>query len=123
MRYQLPDGNVIVAAQDFIDHHYPDAVLLLEPVPVAELAQATKVCSPAQGLVALYAIKGLTESDIAAVIASIPDPVQRYTASIGFNRATEWRRNSDTMQAITGLLGLSEEDIDALFAYAATVRV
>ncbi len=123
MRYQLPDGNVIVAAQDFIDHHYPDAVLLPEPAPEVPTPESPTACSPAQGLVALYALKGITESDIAAVIASIPDPVQRYTASIGFNRATEWRRNSDTLQAITGLLGLSEEDIDALFAYAATVRV
>ena len=123
MNYQLPDGNVIVATQDFIANNHPGAVLLPEPAPEVPTPESPTACSPAQGLVALYAINGITESDIAAVIASIPDPVQRYTASIGFNRATEWRRNSDTMQAIAGLLGLSEEDIDALFAYAATVRV
>ncbi len=123
MNYQLPDGNVIVATQDFIANNHPGAVLLPEPAPEVPTPESPTACSPAQGLVALYALKGITESDIAAVIASIPDPVQRYTASIGFNRATEWRRNSDTLQAITGLLGLSEEDIDALFAYAATVRV
>ena len=122
MRYQLPDGNVIVAAPGFIDHHHPGAVLLPELEQANAPAQAPTVCSPAQGLVALYALKGLTESDIAAAIASIPDAVQRYTASIGFNRATEWRRSSDTTQFLVGLLGLSKEDVDALFAYAVTVN-
>lgn len=31
MKYQLPDGNVIVALPDFITENYPDAVLVEEP--------------------------------------------------------------------------------------------
>ena len=30
MRYQLPDGQVIIADQAFIDQHHPDATLLPE---------------------------------------------------------------------------------------------
>lgn len=81
------------------------------------------ICTPAQGLVALYAVKGITESAVNTAIAAIPDPVQRYTAQIGFQRATEWHRGSATMQAMAALLGLSESDLDALFTYAAGVQV
>lgn len=35
MRYKLPDGNVIIADQDFIDKHHPDAVLIQEDTPPA----------------------------------------------------------------------------------------
>lgn len=80
-------------------------------------------CSPAQGLIALYALKQITEQDIATSIASITDPVQRYTAQIGYSRATQWERGSATMQAMAALLGLSEADLDALFAYAVGVQV
>ena len=80
-------------------------------------------CTPAQGLVALFAIKGVTEADVSAAIAAIPDAVQRYMAQIGFQRAITWERNSATMQAMAALLGLSKSDLDALFTYAAVVQV
>ncbi|MGB3069394.1 MAG: hypothetical protein WBC18_12640, partial [Ottowia sp.] len=88
-----------------------------EPDPIPE------VCSPAQGLVALFALKGITEDDIHAVIASIADPVQRYTARIAFTKATEWRRGSQSVQTLAGLLSLTEGDLDELFMYAPGVNV
>lgn len=84
---------------------------------------APAVCSPAQGLVALYVTKGITESDITAAIAEIPDDAARYTAQIGYTRATEWRRDSATMQGLAALLGLSDADCDALYALAVQVQV
>lgn len=39
-RYQLDDGNMIVADQDFVDMHYPDAVLLPEPEPASPVDPA-----------------------------------------------------------------------------------
>ena len=80
-------------------------------------------CTPAQGLIALYALKQLTEQDILDTIAQITDPVQRYTATIGYQRATTWERGSTTMQAMAQLLGLTEADLDGLFAYASGVVV
>ena len=56
-------------------------------------------------------------------IAQIPDPVQRYTATIGYQRATTWQRGSATMATLAQLLGLNSADLDALFAYAAEVAV
>lgn len=37
MKYQLQDGNVIIATPDFIAQHYPDAALVVEPpAPIPE---------------------------------------------------------------------------------------
>lgn len=90
--------------------------------PEQPKAAPTK-CTPAQGLVALFAIKHITEDDVLAEIALIPDEVQRYTAKIGYQRATMWERQSPTMQAMAQLLQLSESDLDELFTYAASVNV
>lgn len=91
--------------------------------PTAPVAKAPKTCTPAQGLVALYALKQITEDHVLEAIAQIPDPVQQYTARIGYQRATTWERSSPTMQAMAQLLQLSEQDLDALYAYAAGVNV
>lgn len=80
-------------------------------------------CTPAQGLVALFAVKQITEDDLLAAIAQIPDPVQQYTARVGLQRATSWERESQTMQSMAALLSLTDEDLDDLFEYAAGVRV
>lgn len=91
--------------------------------PAADPAIPVQSCTPAQGLVALFAIKQITESDVNATIAAITDPVARYTTQIAFARATEWRRDSASMQQLSALLGLTESDLDALFEFAVTVAV
>ena len=98
-----------------------DGVAFISP-PAPEFV-ATSVCSPAQGLVALFAIKQITEADVNAAIAAIPDPVARYTSQIAFARAAEWRRDSASIQQLSALLGLTESDLDALFEFAVTVAV
>lgn len=80
-------------------------------------------CTPAQGLVALYALKQLTEQSILDAIAQITDPVHRYTATIGYQRATTWERDSATMQTMAQLLGLTDADLDELFTYAVGVAL
>lgn len=84
---------------------------------------APTTCTPAQGLVALFAIKRITEDNILEAIDSIPDEVQRYTVRIGYQRATTWERGSPSMQTMAQLLQLSESDLDELFAYAVGVAV
>lgn len=84
---------------------------------------APQSCTPAQGMIALYVLKKITEQDILDAIAQIPDPVQRYAATIGYQRATTWQRGSATMATMAQLLGLNSADLDALFAYAAEVAV
>ena len=117
--------NVIIADEAFAEAQHPGAWRLAEVQDVpAEPAPATPtVCSPAQGLVALFAIKQITESDVNATIAAITDPVARYTTQVAFARATEWRRDSTSMQQLATLLELTESDLDALFEFAVTVAV
>ena len=129
MRIEIMDGdtvtNVILATPEFAEQLHPGKWRLAEvqDVPTTPTTFTPTVCSPAQGLVALFAIKQITESDVNATIAAIPDPVARYTAQIAFARATEWRRESASIQQLATLLGLTESDLDALFAFAVTVAV
>lgn len=80
-------------------------------------------CTPAQGLVALFALKQITEDHVFDAIAKIPDQVQQYTVRIGYQRATTWERGSPTMLFMAQLLHLSDDDLEALFSYAVTVQV
>ena len=130
MIYEILDANgnvenLIEASEAFVEALHPGKWRLAEVQDVpAEPAPATPtVCSPAQGLVALFAIKQITESDVNATIAAITDPVARYTSQVAFARATEWRRDSASMQQLATLLGLTESDLDALFAFAVKVAV
>ena len=129
MRIEIMDGqtvtNVILATPEFAEQQHPGKWRLAEvqdaltpPTPATPT-----VCSPAQGLVALFAIKQITESDVTATLAAITDPVLRYTSQIAFARATEWRRDSVSIQQLSALLGLTESDLDALFEFAVTVAV
>ena len=92
-----------------------DEMRARNPVPTS--------CTPVQGLIALYALKQITEQDIFDAIAQIPDPAQRYMATIGYQRATTWERGSATMATMAQLLGLTDEDLDDLFAYSLGVEV
>lgn len=126
-RIEIMDGatvvNTIIADEATAEQLHPGAWRLAEQQPEPAVPSAPQSCTPAQGLVALYAVKGITEDDLHAAIALIEDPALRYTARVGLARATEWRRESPTMQQLAQLLGLSEADLDALYAYAVTVNV
>lgn len=86
-------------------------------VPVVEVPEEV---TPAQGLMALHALKGITEDDVLAAIDTIEDPALRYQAQIAYQKATRWQRVSVTMQTVAALLGLTEQDMDDLFSLAAT---
>lgn len=127
MRIEIMDGEsvikTILATPEFAEQLHPGAWRVAAEQDVEPAPATPTVCSPAQGLVALFAIKQITESGVSATIAAIADPVLRYTTQIAFARATEWRRDSASMQQLATLLGLTEADLDALFAFAVTVAV
>ena len=130
MIYEILDANgnvenLIEASEAFVEALHPGRWRLAEVqgVPTPPTPATPTVCSPAQGLVALFAIKQITESDVNATIAAITDPVLRYTSQIAFARATEWRRDSVAIQQLATLLGLTESDLDVLFEFAVTVAV
>ncbi|MBC7201947.1 MAG: hypothetical protein H5U29_00290 [Pusillimonas sp.] len=87
------------------------------PAPVPTTA------TPAQGLMALYQLKGITEDDIEAAIAGITDPAERYTAQIAYRKTTVWEKDSPSMQSIGALLQLTEQDFIDLFTLAPTIKL
>lgn len=128
MRYEILENgavvNTIIASPEIMAERYQQGEYRESADVAPDASQAApQSCSPAQGLVALFAIKQITESDVNVAIAGITDPVDRYTTQIAFARATEWRRDSASMQQLATLLGLTELDMDALFAFAVTVAV
>ena len=129
MRIEIMDGdtvsNTIIATPEFAEQLHPGKWRLAEvqDVPTPPTPATPTVCSPAQGLVALFAIKQITESDVNTTIAAITDPVARYTSQVAFARATEWRRDSASIQQLAALLGLTESELDTLFAFAVKVAV
>ena len=129
MRIEIMGGstviNTILATPEFAEQLHPGAWRLadVQGALTAPTPATPTVCSPAQGLVALFAIKQITEDDVNATIAAITDPVARYTSQIAFARSTEWRRDSASMRQLAALLGLTESDLDALFEFAVKVAV
>lgn len=105
--YMVKDGQIVP--------YVPPVVVPIVVVP--------RICTPAQGLVALYVLKGIEESAVVAAIDAIPDPIQRYTAKIGYQKATAWERGSQSMMLIAALLNLTETDLDELFTFAVTINV
>lgn len=120
-RQPYPEAGFIEAPEGVVCGWLWDGEVFTPAPPAPEPVPAS--CTPAQGLVALFAVKGITEDQLLAAIDQIPDEVQRYTAKIGFQRATTWERGSPTMQAMAALLGLTEQDLDDLYTLAVTVVV
>ena len=121
-RIHLPDGtySTIVADQSFIDAHFPGAELLPEPEPV-QASVVPQSVSRAPGKLALIGA-GLWPAAI-AFVDGISDPVQKAYAEVALNDTQEWRRDSPFLTSATAALGLTEEQLDALFITAGGLQL
>lgn len=97
--------------------------LTQQEIDDARRAQVPQSCTAAQGERALFDLRGITDADVLAAIDQIQDADNRYRARSAYQRATEWRRDSETTQTLAAILALSESDMNALFTYAVTMRV
>lgn len=59
--------------------------------------------------------------NVDAAIASISDPVQRQEAQIEWEYSNEVERQSQWVNNLAGALGLTQQQLDDLFAQAATL--
>lgn len=82
-----------------------------EPVPHS--------CTRRQGLLALLAY-GHRRADIEALIAAIPDEMEREAALIEYEAAT-WERSNPFLQQMWAALGGAPEQLDDLFRMAVTL--
>lgn len=88
-----------------------------EPSPF--MAPAPQSCARHQGLLALLTV-GITEAMIDAKIDEIEDVIERETARIRF-RSPTWGRNSPFIDFGKDAFGLTDAQVDQLFAAAATL--
>ena len=87
----------------------------------ARLARVPQVVSRAQGKVAL--IKAGLWAQVLALVAAIPDPVERAVAEVTLHDTQEWRRDSAFLAQAAQALDLTEQQLDELFVTAAEVTL
>lgn len=129
MKYYKDENNEVYAYEsDGSQDSYIKPGLI--PITEEEMRELTapkvtvpQTCTPGQGLVALFALKGITEEGLLGRIDTLPDPVASYTAQIAYSRSTIWERSSQTVQTMAQLMSLTESDLDQLFTYAVTVQL
>lgn len=129
-RYTTAENNAVhvidedgISRVSMLASAVPEGAEILPYVEPPEQVFIHGACTPAQGLIALYELKGIAEDEIVAMIEAIEDPLVRYRAKIAFNRATDWKIDHPVIQMLAQVKGLTEDDINALFAYAAQVQV
>lgn len=62
---------------------------------------------------------GVTSADVEAQIAAIPDPLEREAALIDWQDTQAYERTNPLVNRIGAAMGLPEEQIDALWMWAA----
>ena len=116
-------GKPVVPANDAaIGDGWDGEQFIKAPEPEPEIVIPT-TATPAQGLMALYQLKSITEDDIENAIAGIADPAERYAAQIAYRKTTVWEKDSPSMQTIGALLQLTEQDFIDLFTLAPTIKL
>ncbi len=105
VRYDLASGNLV--SQPNYNPTVEERRASIAPV------------TPRQAKLALLGA-GVYDGVVAA-FAAIPDETQRKAAQIEWEAAIEFRRDAPLIAQMGAALGLTEEQIDALFATAATL--
>lgn len=91
---------------------------LAEPEPVNLIPQSI---SRAQGKTVLI-MNGMW-GGVEQFVATIPDPIERALAEVALHDTQEWRRESQFLTAAAAALGLSNEQLDALFVTASEIEL
>jgi len=117
MKYQLSDGNIIIATQDYISSHHPDAVQVYEE-PVDPTPVVPQVVTMRQARLALLSIGLLDQVETA--IDALDEPA-RTIAKIEWDYSSEVHRDKPFVNILGSTLGLDSEAIDDLFAAAALI--
>ena len=60
---------------------------------------------------------------VLAFVAAIPDPIERALAEVALNDTQQWHRSSPFFNAAADALGLTGEQLDALFLAASKIEL
>ena len=119
------DGNVLTNTAD-IEHFgftladFPDAPVIPYQPPV-EHPRAIPATIRAWQAKAILKMQGMLES-AEAVIAALPEP-QKTVVESAWNNQADFSRDAQTIVALAAALGLTEEQLDEMFAQAASLTV
>lgn len=109
MKYQLADGNIIIATQDFIAENYPDAELIEEPP-----APAVRTTTITMRQVRLYLHQSGLTDQVESLVSTLDEAAQiewQYAATVEIN--------SPVVQLMCAELGLTGEQVQEMFDEAA----
>lgn len=115
------DGNImnrIVATADFVEAVHPGRYECIEDVVPPVTAPTYPALSRKQLRNGLLSI-GVTSADVEARIAAIADPLEREAAMIDWQDTQAYQRTNPLVNQIGVAMGLPEEQIDALWTWAA----
>lgn len=91
------------------------------PVASESVSSVPQAISRAQGKIAL--IRSGVWDSVLAFVAAIPDPAERAEAEVALHDTQVWQRTSPFLNIAAAALGLSSEEMDALFVSAASVQI
>lgn len=107
------DGVLGVYAQGDWDNMRADEMRARNPVPHA--------VARAQGKAALIGA-GMWQA-VLGFVAAIPDATERALAEVALHDTQHWQRNSPFLNSAKAGLGLTDEQLDALFVAAAKIEL
>lgn len=84
----------------------------------SEKEAARITISRRQGMLSLFLLKGIKDSDVDDAINTISDPNLRYITKVNWQGASEFVSDSETVQKLAEILELSEQDVKELFQRA-----
>ena len=96
-------------------------VLPQRPDPVAPPVPVPESVTRAQGKAALITA-GLWQG-VLAFVAAIPDPTERALAEVALHDTQQWRRDSPFFNTAATALGLTGDQLDALFLAASKIEL
>ena len=99
----------------------PDDMAELFAIDVALPAEVPESVTRAQGKAALITA-GLWPG-VLAFVAAIPDPTERALAEVALHDTQQWHRSSPFFNAAADALGLTGEQLDALFLAASKIEL
>ena len=121
-----PAHKVALREGEGVAEHGSEAILTPEAwadLQAASQAQADvpKSVTRAQGKAAL--IQAGYWQGVLAFVASIEDETQRALAEVALHDTLEWQRSSPFLNAAAAGMGITAEQLDALFAAAGEIQL
>lgn len=138
MNYDVYQGETLIYSTDAPAHqvalregesvaeHGSEAILTPEAWAALQAASQAQADAPksvtrAQGKAAL--IQAGYWQGVLAFVASIEDETQRALAEVALHDTQEWQRSSPFLNAAAGGLGITDEQLDALFIAAREIQL